>query len=54
MIMVIFDNTGKKVKELSLNQQSTTIELSGLRGIYIMQLSEKDGSNKVRKKLIVQ
>ena len=54
MIMVIFDNTGKKVKELSLNQQSTTIELSGLRGIYIMQLSEKDGSNKVRRKLIVQ
>src|SRR4029078_4093224 len=52
MIMVIFDNTGKKVKELSLNQQSTTIELSGLRGIYIMQLSEKDGSNKVRRKLI--
>ena len=54
VIMVIYDNTGKKVKEQSLNQQSTTIELPGLKGIYIVQLSDKDGGNVIRRKLVIQ
>ena len=52
--MMIYDNAGKKIKEQTLNQQITTIELPVSKGIYIMQLSDKDGRNKVRKKLIVQ
>ena len=52
--MVIYDNNGKKVKEQTLTQQITTIELPVSRGIYIMQVSAKDGSNKVRKKLMVE
>ena len=54
VIMSIYDNTGKKVKEQSLDQQSTTIELPLSKGIYIMQLSDKDGSNMVREKLMVR
>ena len=54
MIMVIYDNSGKKVKEQLLTQQSTTIELPVSKGIYITEASDKDGSNKVRKKLMVK
>jgi hypothetical protein len=54
MIMVIYDNSGKKVKEQLLTQQSTTIELPVSKGIYIMEASDKDGINKVRKKLMVE
>jgi glucose/arabinose dehydrogenase len=54
VIMIIYDNAGKKIKERTLNQLSTTIELPVSKGIYIMQVGDKDGSNKVRKKLIVQ
>ena len=53
VIMVIYDNTGKKVKEQSLNQQSTTIELPVSKGIYIIQVSDKDGGNVIRRKLMV-
>lgn len=53
LVIVIYDNTGKKIKEQLLSQQNTTIKLSGLRGIYIVELGAKDGSNKVRKKLVV-
>lgn len=52
--MIIYDITGKKIKEQTLNQQSTTIVLPVSKGIYIILLSDKDGSNKVRKKLVVQ
>ena len=51
---MIYDNTGKKVKEQSLNQQSTTIELPISKGIYIVQVSDKDGGNVVRRKLVIQ
>ena len=54
VVMIIYDNAGKKIKEQTLNQQITTVELPVSKGIYIMQLSDKDGSNKVRKKLMVQ
>lgn len=54
VVIILYDVTGKKVKEQSLNQQSTTIELSGLKGIYIVQLSDKDGGNLIRRKLVVQ
>ncbi len=53
VMLTIYDNTGKKLKEQLLNQQSTSIELPASKGIYIMQLSDKNGSNKVRKKLAV-
>ena len=52
--IIIFDNTGKKVKEQTLNQPGTIIYLPVSKGIYIMQLCDKDGSNKVREKLIVR
>lgn len=54
VFMIIYDNAGKKIKEQPLNQQSTTVELPVSKGIYIMQLSDKDGSSKVRKKLVVR
>ena len=49
VVMIIYDNAGKKIKEQTLNQQITTVELPVSKGIYIMQLSDKDGRNKVRK-----
>jgi glucose/arabinose dehydrogenase len=54
VVMIIYDNAGKKIEEQTLNQQTTTIELPVSKGIYIMQMSDKDGSNKVRKKLMVR
>ena len=52
--MIIYDIAGKEIIEQMLNQQSTTIELPVSKGIYVIQLSDKDGSNKVRKKLVAQ
>lgn len=54
MVMLLYDNAGKKIMEQPVSQQSTTIELPASKGVYIMQLSDKDGGIKVRKKLIVQ
>jgi glucose/arabinose dehydrogenase len=51
--MILYDVTGKKIKEKLLNQQGTTVDLPGLKGIYIMQLSDKDGGNLIRKKFVV-
>jgi len=53
-IMMMYDNTGRKIKEQLLSQQNTTIELPGLRGVYIVQLSNKDGGNIIRKKLVIR
>ncbi len=54
VIMILYDNSGKKVKEQTINQQNATIDLPASKGVYIIQLSDKDGSNKVRKGLVVQ
>jgi glucose/arabinose dehydrogenase len=53
VVMILYDNAGKKINEQTLNQQVTTIKVPVSKGIYIMQLSNKDGTNKVRKKLVV-
>ena len=50
VVMVLYDNTGKKIKQQTINQQNSTIELPASKGIYIVQMSNTDGSNKVRKK----
>ena len=54
VILILYDNTGKKIKEQILNQQNNTIKLPVSRGIYIVQLSNEDGSDKVRKKLVIE
>jgi hypothetical protein len=54
MILVLYDHSGKKVKEETISQQNTTIQVPLLKGIYIMQLSDKQGGNMVREKLIVE
>jgi glucose/arabinose dehydrogenase len=54
VVLMIYDNTGKKVKEQILNQQGSTIDLPGLTGVYIVQLSNKDGSNVTRNKLVIK
>ncbi|MEO8412926.1 MAG: PQQ-dependent sugar dehydrogenase [Ginsengibacter sp.] len=53
-VMVLFDISGKKIKEQALSQQNTIVTLPASKEIYIMQVSDKDGNNKVRKKLVVQ
>lgn len=54
VLMMLYDNSGKKVKEQIFTQQSNTIDLTGLRGMYIVQLSDDNGTNVTRKKLIVE
>lgn len=54
VVMILYDNTGRKIIQQTINQQSATIELPASKGIYIMQLSNTDGNNKVRKKIVVQ
>ncbi|MEO8766126.1 MAG: PQQ-dependent sugar dehydrogenase [Ginsengibacter sp.] len=53
LAMVIYDNTGKKVKTAALDQQRTNIDLPVSKGVYVVQVSSRDGSNKVRQKLVV-
>jgi len=52
VVMVLYDNTGKKIQQQTISQQNSTIELPASKGVYIMQLSNKDGTNMVRKKII--
>jgi len=54
VVMIIYDNIGKKVTKQVLNQQTNIINISGLKGIYIVQLSDTKGENLIRKKLVVQ
>ena len=54
VIMTIYDNAGRKLKEQTLDQQITTVELRGLRGIFIVQIGDKDGSNISRRKLVIR
>jgi hypothetical protein len=52
--MALYDNSGKKIQQQTIHKQSSIIELPVSKGIYIIQLSNKDGSNKVKKKMVVQ
>ena len=52
--MVMFDNTKKKIKQQMISQQNNSIDLPASKGIYIIQVSDTDGSNKARKKLVVR
>ncbi len=53
-MMILYDNVGKKIEEQLINQQNSMIKLPASRGVYIIQISNADGSNKVRKKIVVQ
>jgi glucose/arabinose dehydrogenase len=52
VVMILYDNTGKKIRKQTINQQGSTIALPASKGIYIIQISNNDGSNLVRKKII--
>ncbi len=54
VLMILYDNSGKKIKEQIFKQQNNTIDLTGLKGMYIVQLSDDNGTNVTRKKLIVE
>jgi hypothetical protein len=53
-VVMIYDNSGQKVKEQTINAQTSTLDLSGLRGFYIVQISGTNGQNLVREKLVIQ
>ncbi|MGH2563171.1 MAG: PQQ-dependent sugar dehydrogenase, partial [Ginsengibacter sp.] len=50
--MILYDNAGRKIEEQVINQQNVIVELPASRGIYIVQISNTNGDNKVRKKII--
>jgi len=52
--VILYDFTGKKIKKQAISQQGSTIELPVSKGVYIIQISNTDGSNKIKKKLVVQ
>jgi glucose/arabinose dehydrogenase len=54
VVLMMFDNAGKKIKQQMISQQNNSIDLPASKGIYIIQVSDTDGRNKVRKKLVVQ
>ena len=54
VVMILYNNIGQKIKEQFLSRQTTTVDIKGLKGLYIVQLSDKDGGNLVTKKLIVE
>ncbi len=51
--LTLYDNTGKKIKRQTINLQSATVDLPASGGLYIVQLSNMNGDNKVRKKVVV-
>jgi hypothetical protein len=53
VVLILYDNMGKKIKQQTISQQNATIELPVSRGIYVVQLSSTNGDNKVRKKIVV-
>lgn len=53
VVMSLYDNVGKKIRQQTISQQSATIDLPPSKGVYVIELSDEDGSNRVRKKLIV-
>ena len=53
-VMIIYDSKGQKVKAQVLNVQSSTIDLSSLKGFYIVQISGTHGESIIRKKLLVE
>lgn len=53
LMMSLYDYVGKKIKQQTITQQSVTIDLPPSKGVYIVELSNEDGSNRVRRKLIV-
>ncbi len=54
VLMTLYDNSGRKIKQQTLIQQNNTIDLTGLKGIYIVQLADNDGMNITREKLVVE
>ena len=54
VVMIMYDNNGQKIKEQLLSQANTNVVVSGLKGIYIVQLGDQDGKNSIRKKLVVK
>ena len=53
-VVLIYNYEGQKVKEQVINTQSSTVDLSRLKGFYIVQMSGTHGQNLIRKKLVVQ
>ncbi len=54
VIVSLFDNTGRRISAQILTQQAMTIDLPAPKGLYILQVAGADGSNPVRKKIVVQ
>ena len=54
VMMNIYDHNGQKVKEQIISQQNTTVKIAGIKGIYIVQLTNMDGSSLQRKKLLLE
>ncbi len=53
VLMFMYDNTGRKISVQTITQQHTTVAVPASRGLYIIQISNLDGSGKIRKKLMV-
>ena len=51
--LILYDNAGKKIKQQTINQPNVIIDLPASRGLYIAQVSNINGDNKVRKKIVV-
>ena len=51
--LILYDNTGKKIKQQIINEPNVVIDLPASRGLYIVQVSNINGDNKVRKKIVV-
>jgi hypothetical protein len=51
--LILYDNTGKKIKQQMINEPNVVINLPASRGLYIVQVSNINGDNKVRKKMVV-
>lgn len=54
VVMIIYDITGKKLKQQVLSQQNTTVQIPSGKGVYIIKLSNKNGSNRTVKKLLIE
>ncbi|HVZ97400.1 MAG TPA: PQQ-dependent sugar dehydrogenase [Chitinophagaceae bacterium] len=54
VIVSLFDIAGRKISAHALYQQNMVVDLPAAKGLYILQVAGTDGSNAVRKKVVVQ
>jgi glucose/arabinose dehydrogenase len=53
LTLIIFDAKGKKIYQQLLSVQNSLFRVPASKGVYLLEVSDQDGKNEIRKKLLV-